>query len=146
MNAGYMLLLLLLFACGGAPPPPPVANHTPPAVVDDQACRDHRTEGRTFALTASAEPNDTNPVDESFDETWEANRPRFANECRPAFGLKRRVAVNFHVTREGVVTDAETFGQDAELDQCVCKVLKSIVFPRQRVKVFASLELRLGAW
>ncbi len=60
--------------------------------------------------------------------------------------LHGTVLAEFTVSAEGQVTDATAAGVDAEVEQCVVEVIKSIEFPRPRagaIKVTVPLRLRV---
>jgi len=130
------LALVVAAACGQAASPR-VSNHTPEA---RDVCSDTTTQDkRVFAYTVSDDPNDTRPVDESFNETWARAQPRFAACGSPG----ARAAVSIRVARSGAVTELKTRGPDPRFDRCVCEVLLSSAFPPQGRPVFATLVVRV---
>jgi hypothetical protein len=128
---------IVVTGCAHSAAPVAISNRAPaPSLA--HVCRDQRAEGRTVSMYVSADPNDTGPVDSSFDRAWGAARPRF-DACRS--GASQLAAVHFHVDRGGSVYDVETFGPDPAFDACVCEVIWKLSFPAQRVPVFASFGI-----
>jgi len=130
----------LAISCGRPAPPEAPANHVPAAA---RVCRDARSEGRTFALTVSTDPDDLRASDDAFDRTWHAVAPGLTAPCakRNHHGAAMRVAIAFKVNRAGAVTEVATSGRDPALDRCVCELIWAVTFPPLHTPLLAQFSL-----
>ena len=132
----------LAISCGRPATPETVANR---AAAPPRVCRDTRSEGRTFALTVSTDPGDLRASDDAFDRMWHAVSPGLTGPCTRLnhHGEIMRVAVQFKVSRAGVVTEVTTSGRDPTLDRCVCDLIWALAFPPLQTPLFAQFSLRI---